>query len=134
MKDIVRYLNLGPWPIFVGFTTSEKAFAKELKRLKVDEDCHFIARARANATTHYFESAGKWVVIITMQPMTKGITREQYAALLAHEAMHVVQQIRRELNNDSHLGDEAEAYLMQQIVQDCLQVAWDSSKVRAVHP
>lgn len=130
----IRYFNLGPWPVFCGFTLCEKAFAKEMDRV-TGQKIEFIT-GRANMTTHIFESkSGKLCFIIAMQPFNpRKFSREQFAGLVAHEAVHVIQEMQRELAGGKSLGDEAEAYLVQQIVQESLQDAWASSKVRATEP
>lgn len=130
----IRYFNLGPWPFYVGFTTSEKAFAKEMQRLGVSR-VNFLSHARANMTTHIFENRKTVTCIITSQPFNRRQhSREQYAALIAHEAVHVIQEMSKELARGESLGIEAEAYLVQQIVQESLQAAWATGNKRATKP
>ena len=130
----IRYFNMGPWPVFVGFTTSEEAFAKEMERLKI-EGVNFLARERSHATVHILERSGSLTFIIAIEPFNpRRATREMYAALIAHEAMHVIQEMQTELAKGETLGKEAKAYLIQQIVQECLQDAWASNKTRATEP
>jgi hypothetical protein len=129
-KPHIYWMNMGPWPVFVGFTTNEAAFKREMARICPGKEVPFIARATASATTHHFrDKDGGVCCVITMPPYTRTRTREQYAALLAHEAVHVVQEMCAELNDGEPLGREAEAYLVQQIVQETLQIAWDTGKV-----
>lgn len=118
-------MNLGPWPNYVGFTTDAGAFDREMRRLKVKNPDAAIAKSRSNATTHFLRSGGKSCAIIVMQPMGRRCSKEQYAALLAHEATHVVQEMRDDLGD---LGREAEAYLVQLIVQEGLQIAWKTGR------
>lgn len=121
----LHYLNLGPWPYYLGITTSPKAFAAEMKRLKMDRATKFLARDNANASVHFFNQRGKSCAIITIHPFDKKIaSREMFAALIAHEAMHIIQDMQAQLAGDKSLGTEAEAYLMQQIVQEALQIVW----------
>ena len=131
----VKYFNMGMWPGYVGITTCEKSFQKEMKRLKL-KDVPFFASDSANATTHFFDRRGHaTMALITIRPFDKKRnSREQYAALIAHEAMHVVQDFQRRLYRGQPLGDEPEAYLIQQIVQECLQWVWRSNKVRSTEP
>lgn len=130
----IRYFNTGPWPVYIGFTTCEKAFAAEMKRLKVT-DVNFLGSDRSNATMHTLENHGSLCFIIAAQPFQpRKVTKEVYAALIAHEALHIVQVMQEELAQGKSLGGEAEAYLVQQIVQECLQDAWRSSKVRRTKP
>lgn len=134
LAEDMHYIHTGPWPVFVGFTTSEKAFAAEMKRLGVDENIQFSAHSRAGATTHYLVKDRHLCCIITIEPYSRRVSREVYAALVAHEAMHVVQEMQRELNKGKSLGDEAEAYMIQQIVQEILRIAWGSNMVRRTEP
>lgn len=132
-KD-VKYFNMGMWPIYVGITTCEKAFGLEMKRLKI-EGVNFLARERATATTHIFEKGGSLCFLIAIEPFSaRRRSREAYAALIAHEAMHVIQELQKELAHGQSLGIEAEAYLMQQIVQEGLQWTWRSNKTRCTEP
>lgn len=133
----MHYLNLGPFPVFVGFTTSPAAFRHEMKRLDVAgaESAHPITPGGANATTHYLTARGKKLnCIIVMPPQSRKVSREQYASLLAHEALHVIQEMRSNLNRDEPFCRETESYLLQQIVQECLQIAWRTGRSRAVAP
>lgn len=128
-KDL-HYFNIGPWPGYVGFTTCEKAFAKEMKRLRIPGTVDYLPTSHANAATHFLEKNGKTIAIIVMPKFNARVaSREMYVALLAHEAMHVIQQMQEDLARGKTLGSEAEAYLIQQIVQECLQIAWASNKV-----
>lgn len=125
----LHYLNLGPWPYYLGVTTSPKAFSREMKRLKIGNDIPFFGRVNANATAHFFQVKSKSCAIITVQPFDKKtVTKEMFAALIAHEAMHVVQDMQEQLAGSKSLGVEAEAYLIQQIVQEALQIAWKTGK------
>lgn len=130
----IHYLNLGPWPCYVGITTCEKAFATEMKRLKIS-DVNFFGRTTAGATTHIFNNANTICCIITIIPFNaRKQSREQYFAMVAHEAMHVIQEMRKELAQGESLGDEAEAYLIQQIVQEAGQFIFRTNKVRRTEP
>lgn len=121
----VHYINTGPWPGYIGFTTSADAFAREMRRLKVKEPNNFTKNERSNAATHFFSNHGASLAIICMEPFSRRRSKEQYAALLAHEAVHVIQEMR---SNLGELGSEAEAYLVQQIVQEGLQRAWATGR------
>lgn len=130
----IRYFNMGAWPVYCGFTTDEKAFQKELKRLGIENGPLGVSD-RANATAHFLECKGTLCFIIAAQPFNaRKMSREQYAALVAHEAVHIVQWMKEELSPSENMGKEAEAYLVQQIVQESLQSAWGSTKVRRTEP
>lgn len=126
----IRYFNMGPWPIYVGFSDSPEAFAKEMQRMKID-GVPFV-NAGANATMHTFEKDGSTTCIITLQKGC-GKSREMVAALLAHEAVHVAQELWQAIGEHKP-GREAEAYLVQMITQCCLQEAWKTNRVRRSEP
>lgn len=129
----IEYVHMGPWPNFVGFTVDSEAFEKELARLEIPPQ-PFIARSGANATTHYFVKGRTQVTIVCMQAPHLRISPEAYAALVAHEAFHVIQYMREDLNQNECLGREAEAYLMQHLVQEFLQIAKYRNRSRRIHP
>lgn len=133
MKDEphITYFNMGSWPIYVGFTTSPKAFAKEMKRLKCG-DVAFLSTTHADATTHFLVKDGSSTCIITMRK-AKDKSFEQRAGLIAHEAMHVVQELWSNIG-EREPGKEAEAYLIQMITQCCLQEALNTGRVRKTEP
>jgi hypothetical protein len=130
----IIYLPMGQWPVFVGFTTNAKAFRREVKRLGVKERVGFTARAGADATTHFFDKDGASLCCIIVMPKRGTRSHSQYAALVAHEALHVVQAMHRQLNSGEPFGDEADAYLIQSIVQNCLQEAFDEGLAIATEP
>ena len=50
---------------------------------------------------------------------------KQVAAMLAHEAMHVVQRMQDDLNKGEQFDPESQAYLIQWVTQCCIG-AWES--------
>lgn len=131
-KAHIPYLNMGPYPCFLGFTMSPKAFRRELKRLDVGET-DFLGRSSANATTHILEHPKRETCFIIALRKPKAASVEQVAALVAHEAVHVAQDLWRAIG-EQNPGHEAEAYLVQHIVQFCLQEALGSGLERRVVP
>lgn len=71
---------------------------------------------------------------LAIEPWTRKRSREQYAALVAHECVHVIQEIKEEYSPTQPLGVESEAYLMQYLVQEALQLAFESKKHRSTEP
>ena len=130
----VNYIHMGQWPCFVGFTTSKDDFQKELKRLDVKEEVPFLGSEQANATTWTFNSKGKVVHIICMEPFSRRVSREVYAALVAHECVHVLQLIQEDYAGKRSLGCEADAYLVQYLVQEILSIAWDTGREKSTKP
>ncbi len=127
----VKYLNMGPWPGFIGLVFDDKAFQAEMKRLECPREIKMLAHERAGATLHEFVSPMGSCVWLLALGSVKGRTKEQIAGLVAHEAVHIIQFMRAELGD---LGKEGEAYLVQMIVQEALQHLWKSSKVRCEVP
>lgn len=127
----IPYFNMGQWPLFVGFTTSRKAFAREVKRLG-NPTVKFLASDHSSATMHTFVEDGSTVCIIAMEKPA-GRSNEQVAGMIAHEAVHVAQELWARIG-EREPGREAEAYLVQMIVQCCLQEAWKTGRVRKDRP
>ena len=134
LDPCIEYFNMGPWPFYCGFTTSKKKFKAEMARLGIDPAPDFVTTDHANATTHFLERRSCLTAIIAM-PKPKGDKHspEQIAGLLAHEATHVAQELWRSIG-EKRPGDEAEAYLVQHIVQCCLQIAYNTNRVRQTEP
>jgi hypothetical protein len=130
----MRYPCLGPWPGFIGFCFDEKVFHKEMERLGIKEKVDFLASPHAHASLHHFTSKGNGRMYILALGPTKGRSKEQIAGLIAHEATHIVQRMREDIAQGQPLGDEAEAYIVQMVVQDALQFLWKSNNVRRTEP
>lgn len=112
MKDRpkIKYFNTAFLPIYFGFCTDPTAFAKEMKRLKVDPAPKFLSDA-AFATTHCLtrSSAGLITIIVCINPKRKPMV---LPACLAHEATHVFQFAMEKMGEDKP-GDEIQAYAIQ---------------------
>jgi len=111
--------------------TTDKAFQRELRRLKVDQDVTFMKNAHSAATTHIFECevAGrkKHCAIVCMPVPPSDRTGIQIAALLVHEAMHIWRCVRHDLGEHDP-SSELEAYAMQNISQELMQAYADQVK------
>lgn len=126
----MKYLNMGPWPGFVGLCFDEKVFAAEMKRIGIKQSVPFLGSHLADATIHHFVHQGVSTYILTLGSC-KGKSKELVAGLVAHEAVHIIQNMKKDLGK---LGKEAEAYLVQMIVQETLQILWKSNNVRVHTP
>lgn len=125
---------MGPWPGFIGLVFDEKAFYAEMKRLDIKKPGNFLGSERAHATMHHLVSKGGQVVYLLALGSVKGRSKEMVAGLVAHEAIHIIQQMQEDIAGGDSLGREAEAYLVQMIVQEALQSLWKSNKVRRLEP
>jgi hypothetical protein len=132
-KPHIKYLHMGPWPGFVGLCFNERDFRKEMKRLDVQQEVDFLSGEHANAALHHFVSKAGVCQILTLGPV-KGRSKEQVAGLIAHEAVHVIQNMQDDIAGGKSLGGEAEAYLVQMIVQEALQILWKSGNARRTVP
>lgn len=127
----VDYFHMGPWHIYVGFTTSPTAFQKEMERLNVKDPSLFVGGGGTNqaaATTHQLTKEGQLTCIITLLDNPKHDI-VQVAGLLAHEAAHVAQALWSNCGETSP-GQEAEAYLIQYVTQCCLRRVVDARKAK----
>lgn len=111
-------------PIHYGLCTSQKAFDKALKKLgvpKAERPC--LVMNRADATTHFFENDGRVCAIVGINKAntkSREISPNVVIGLLIHEAVHVWQEIRRNLGEDCPSA-EFEAYSIQRIAQNLIE-------------
>lgn len=124
MKDI-EYIdrpNSFPSP-YIGICISEKAFKKELKRLKVPDDVPWIKTPQADATLHWLVKEGRLTGIVCLR-VRKGIEHNQIVSLLVHESVHIWQEIRTSIG-ELNPSAEFEAYTIQHFSQKLIY-AYDS--------
>ena len=123
MKWLNRTLVSSPY--CYGLCRSEQEFHRELKRLEVprNEWPKFIGRDGADSssdgTTHFFENKHFGLAAIVCIGSTKGRTRAQVHALLAHEAVHIWQAICDDIG-EKKPSSEFEAYSIQAITQNLI--------------
>jgi hypothetical protein len=105
---------------YVALCLTPKDFRRELKHLKVPRERRpdFLATARADATTHYFERKGKYCAIVCMAPEKKRKPLE-ICGLLVHEAVHIWQAHCDSIGERTPSA-EFEAYSVQAIAQDLM--------------
>lgn len=106
--------------------TSQDMYAAEFKRItkygrvpgeQLAQWCGGVV-----ACVHKFDGAAKGdtVAIVCIDPeKTAGMDGMTIAALLAHEAVHVKQEIMRHIG-EREPGDEIEAYVVQNVVDELL--------------
>lgn len=115
----VLWLDQGWQPAYIGFCPSRTAWNREMRKMGVKNE----PWPEAPASTQTFEYKGALCIIVTLGPESdRGHTRIGIAGLIAHEATHVWQYIRK------HMGEtdpsvEFEAYSVQAIFQN-LYRAW----------
>lgn len=117
----MHYVHMGAFPIFVGFTCDRNAFVREMKRLGVKAPPPFLGSNHAHATTHELEASIGLTCIITFDAQTaKKQSLAQAVALLAHEAVHVLQKLKSYIG-EHNPGAEFEAYTVQWVTQFCVE-------------
>jgi len=131
---MIHWMHTGQWPCYIGFTTSSEAFDKCMKRMKVHDAGPWIIPG-SHATTHELvKSDGQMTLLICINRPSRKQSKEQYAALVAHEALHVVQAVEERFYNRDRMDRENASYLLQYIVQHCLQHAWVTNRTRKTKP
>lgn len=108
------WLDMGAIPIGVGFCGSEKAYKQELKKRGVKYDGCFTTK---DAAVNFVVNNNSTVALICFDVDSKdNHKRSQVDALLAHEAVHVMQECRSVMGGSDH-GHEFEAYTVQHVLQ-----------------
>lgn len=112
----VLWIEVGPYPIKVGFTMSAKALRKEFKAIgdPIERGEELIGNANA-IVWHTDKASPHYKLAICYLPKPKSASDVQVAGILAHEALHIVQFAWERMNEKVRC--EAEAYLLQHIFQ-----------------
>ena len=118
--DDVAYLDMGWAPVTVGLITSEKAWLREMKRMKVLGAGEFIP-SEFHAACHEFESDDGHIVAIVAIDAASLIDLDpnQVIGTLVHECTHVW-QILRDSIGEHRPSHEFEAYQLEWIVKNML--------------
>lgn len=119
MPDKVVYLETGPWPVRVGYCKSEEAWLRECRRLKIKNPPPWVSPT-ADATCHHYDDNDGQPISIICCPRHKGRSVVDLAGLIAHEAVHVTQDLWNFIG-EKKPGAEAEAYFTQSVVVFCLR-------------
>ena len=119
-KAHILYFNLGPIPLWFGFTARPKHFKQEMKRLGISNPPTFTHEG-APATAHYFTHPrnGLMVIVTIDKAQAKKHSRDEVYGLLTHEAVHVYQRAIESMRDNSP-SDEFMAYC----IQDWSQKLW----------
>ncbi len=102
--------------------TSEKQFYDELKRLGIPRDRwpEFMGSESADATVWHFECVTQRPALIVCFKVNPERTPIEVAGLLVHEATHLWQRAKRDMNEENP-GDEVEAYAIQHFSQQLME-------------
>lgn len=115
-------------PVFYCLCTDERQFVKVLRQLKIKREDwpNFKKGEWCDATTHFFDGKDCDNCAVVTLGSTKGRTRAQIAGLLAHEAVHIWQEIRNVIG-EKEPSVEFEAYAIQRIAQNLIE-EYESAK------
>jgi hypothetical protein len=111
------WLDQGWQPTAIGFALSKRAMNRFLK----EKGWGLEDVPHGAAHTHHFHGD---CVIVCLFKETRRVSRIQIAGLLAHEAVHVWQAVRRDMNEKAP-AVEQEAYAVQAIFQSLYRTWFD---------
>jgi len=111
--DRVIWCDRGFFPVHYGFCPSETAWEREMKRLGARGEPYPITDA--SATTCRNKKSGDVAVIVRIAERHDAMSAVATMAMIAHEAVHVWQEIRKEMGEETP-SPEFEAYALQDII------------------
>lgn len=117
--DKVVWLNKGWYPTYYAFCPSEKAWHRELKRLGSPPEPY----PKEDGRCTVFESKKGICVIVTVRE--HDVSDTQVVGLLVHEAMHIWQEIKKDIG-EKEAGSEQEAYALQSIALQLIAAYGDT--------
>ncbi|OWT68074.1 MULTISPECIES: hypothetical protein [unclassified Achromobacter] len=114
---MIVYKWLHPIPLQFGACFSAVEFYREMRQLKCDDPPSFTCDK--SAAVHTFEGSDDSIrMLLTLDPVAAAAQDGiEIAALLAHEAVHVMQECRRWMG-EKEPGSEWEAYTVQHVAQE----------------
>lgn len=120
-KGRVKWFDTGPLPAYIGFTSDERAFMREGKRLLQGGPMNNWIMAHEGApgrTQSVWRPDGPGAVAVIVTVHREGMLKARVAeafGLLAHETVHVLQVVEDHMG--APLGREAQAYFVQMYTQ-----------------
>lgn len=111
--DRVIWCDRGFFPVHYGFCPSEAAWKREVARLRARGEPYPDNDARTTILDN--KATGDVAIIVTVHERHDGKSAVSIMALIAHEAVHVFQTIRKEMG-ESDPSPEFEAYAIQDII------------------
>lgn len=127
-KDRVVWCNRGHMPLHYGFCPSEKAWKREMARLKISPVPPY--PATHGSCTHLENTKGhKELCLVTVSAERR--TGVEKVGIIFHEAVHVWQALRRTIG-EREPSVEFEAYTVQSIGQELCE-AFEMTRGRICH-
>jgi hypothetical protein len=105
-------------PFHFCLLTDEKSFKKTIKKIDDDYGYPWLIDG-ATACVHYVDNGDIAVCIVTIDPWANQ-TQSYMHAVLAHEATHIWQHIRRSIG-ERFPSDEFEAYCIQSLTMRLIE-------------
>ena len=117
-KYISRVLIESPY--YVGLCKTNAQFKSELERLGVDKNTwsEWVPSDKDGRVHSLYSKDGKPICLVCIKHK-KNISRVSVIGLIIHEAVHIWQHIREDINEESP-SKEFEAYSIQQIAQELI--------------
>lgn len=114
MKWLARDLIVGP---YLALATSETEFRKALRhcRIPLAEMPEWVPAGKSGCAHYLTNPDGDLVCVVAIR-IRENVTPIQVAGLLVHEAVHVWQRFRADIN-EHEPSAEFEAYAIQSIAQ-----------------
>jgi hypothetical protein len=124
------YRTLLRCPYNYALILSEEAYMAEMKRLKMPRDQwgEFVKKGFGATCNIFHCQDGEKIALVCMGD-TKGFTREEIYGLLTHEAVHIWQYVKEDIN-ETRPGMEQEAYAIQAIAQSLMTSYRDQKQAK----
>jgi hypothetical protein len=114
-KSLVKWIERGWQPVFIGFCPSEKAWKREMKRMRVENSPY---PESPGCCVRFRTYDNKTVVLITIN-YDDAKDHNFIAGILVHEAVHAFQYVCEAIGEQSP-SKEFEAYSIQVIAHHLL--------------
>ena len=122
-KKSIAWGNRGWTPVRFGFCPSRKAWESFTKKAGIPEPYPEVGAARI---TTFDSRGGDVVCLLTMVPNWREYSKVAIAGLVAHEAVHVWQEVRKAMREENP-SPEFEAYSVQAIFQELIWAIEEST-------
>lgn len=129
------YVDMGPYPGWVGICFDPGTFEREMRRLGVENPPPFINGDLAHATTHSFVHPmnGAMNLVCVDGKQARSRLDVEMIGLLVHEAVHVKQHVFADIGEQSP-GAEQEAYFVQHVAQWFARAWKDERRTKQAQP
>lgn len=129
---MIRFLEIGMFPVYIGFCSTDKEYKNQLKKSGLDPIHDFIATPQSSATLHSFVSTSGQYIMLMCVDIDKANKQKrtpiEVVGLMAHESVHAWQRTRDHIGEDN--TKETEAYFIQYVSQFFMECFEEVSKKR----